>query len=301
MIDSAIRELAAAADAPLVCAAFVDTTIQAWDISTQQQIVQFDGRFESGANNLAVHPDGSIVVSGISAKNGILSAYKTQSGMAVWQKSRVVYPARLRFSLLGNQLTYITRNRRLERIDGDSGLSISSLDGVLQCFDDASGDSLIARKAGYLYSVSACGELSAPERSLRIEKSSFYVLDAAFAPDSVYLTEAGGSVRCIEAKSGIERWKFNPPSGSHVLRLHYNSKDDHIYGILWHFERGLFRQLVRWDRSSGRLERVCELCSWAEVFVRATEQLVTSAGGVIDIATGRVAGQLAFPRMRYPG
>jgi hypothetical protein len=95
----------------------------------------------------------------------------------------------------------------------------------------------------------------------------------------------------------MERWRFAPTSGSHVLKLHYNPVDGFLYGVLWAYEDGRFRRLLRLDPRDGRCEQICSLGSWDEAFGAVGQQLITSSGDIIALATGQVTGSLAFPRM----
>jgi hypothetical protein len=75
---------------------------------------------------------------------------------------------------------------------------------------------------------------------------------------------------------------------------------DVFFGILWDFEKGGPRTLLRFDPTNGACERVCEFHSWEEVFVDTVNQLVTSAGEIRDLSNGALVGRLAFPRREYP-
>ena len=196
MTGSAIRQLAAARDVAWVCAAFVETTVQVWDVIRQQKLSEFEARYDFGANNLAMHPDGKLIVSGISRKSGTVAAYEVPSGEQLWQIGRLPYPAGLRFSPLGDRISCTTRNRRVERIDTTSGLVLETIDNADDFFEDANRHSLVARKSGRFYLLKS--SIDSKGKEFRIPKMTFSVLDVAFAPDSVYITEPGGPVRCFE-------------------------------------------------------------------------------------------------------
>ena len=69
-------------------------------------------------------------------------------------------------------------------------------------------------------------------------KLSFAVLDAAFSPDALCLTEAAGVVRCVDLELGIERWRYVPPKSHHLIFLSYNHADHSFYGTQWMYESG---------------------------------------------------------------
>jgi hypothetical protein len=138
------------------------------------------------------------------------------------------------------------------------------------------------------------------DHKVPVPKLTFAPLDAAFGPASVCITESGGPVRCVGCPTGAEIWRYTPPDGTHALRLHYNCVDGFFYGVVWHYERGQFRYLVKLDAETGQTSVVCSLESWAEVFSEATQQLVTSSGRIINLSSGEAVGELSFPRKEYP-
>ena len=292
MIGSEIRELSAARTVPLICAGFDESTIQVWDLLTQQKIGEFAARFAFGAKNLAVHPGGESVVTGISAKNGSIASYQVPGGGPMWLRVRMPYPGRIRFSQSGQDLSYTLHNRTVERADAHTGGTTEVLQDTVRYFEGPNGYALTAPTASSYLLLSG--------HEIPIPKLSFAVLDVAFGADHLCLTESEGPVRCVSYLTGTEHWKYTPPEGSHVLSLYYNRLDGFFYGVLWHYEKGHFRYLVRFDTETGKPTRVQSLNSWEETFSEATQQLVTSAGEIIDLSSGEIVGELAFPRKEYP-
>lgn len=138
------------------------------------------------------------------------------------------------------------------------------------------------------------------EHKVSVPKLTFGFLDAAFSPSTVCITESGGPVRCVDSLTGAELWRYTPPNGSHALNLHYNNRDGFFYGVIWHYDKGEFRYLARFDAETGQTSHVRNLNSWAEVFSEASQQLVTSVGEIIDLASGKMIGELTFPLKEYP-
>lgn len=62
MWASAIRQLAAARNAPRVAAAFNEHTIQLWDLHTAELRSQFNTVFEFGGHRVALNPTGELCV-----------------------------------------------------------------------------------------------------------------------------------------------------------------------------------------------------------------------------------------------
>lgn len=292
MTGSAIRELAAARTAPLVCAAFDEATIQVWDLSTQRKTGEFAARFASGGGNLALHPGGDSVVTGVSRKNGTIASYKVPGGEPMWLHDRLAYPAKIGFGSSGDSLFCTLDNRRVQRFDTRTGDKTELLQKTVQYIEGPDGHALTAASGGDYF--------LGKEQAIPIPKLTFAILDVAFGGDCLCISESTGPVRCIDYRSGTERWRYTPPEGSHALTLHYNGRDGFFYGVVWHYEKGHFRYLVRFDAETGQESRMRNLKSWEERFSEAAQQLVTSSGELIDLSTGEVAGELAFPIKEYP-
>ncbi len=292
MVGSAIREMAAAHTVPLVCSAFDESTIQVWDLSIQQKTGEFTAWFAFGAQNLAVHPGGKFVVTGVSKTNGRITSYEMPTGKPMWHQDGIRYPAKIRFGSSGEYLFCTLDNKRVQRISANTGQITEVLQNTVDYIEGPTGHALTIPSAASNYILRNYGEIS-------ISKLTFAVLDAVVAADHLCITESQGPVRCIDCLSGAELWRYTPPDGSHVLRLHYNCLDGFFYGVLWHYEKGDFRYLVRFD-AEGQANRVRSLNSWEEVFSEAMQQLVTSSGEMIELSTGKVVGKLAFPRKEYP-
>jgi hypothetical protein len=152
MIGSAIRELAATRTVPLVCAAFVESIIQVWDLSTQQKTGEFTARFAFGMKNLAVHPGGESLVTGFSKANGIIASYTMPGGEPIWHRDHMRYPERIRFGSSGGYLLCALDGRRVERIDARTGDKTGVLQDTICYLEGPDGRVFTASRSasGYL-------------------------------------------------------------------------------------------------------------------------------------------------------
>jgi hypothetical protein len=83
-----------------------------------------------------------------------------------------------------------------------------------------------------------------------------------------------------------------------IVRLHYSSVDGFLYAVLSGHSPSL-RHLLRFDATSGKPGIVRDLGdSWAEAFVPELNQLVTSAGLVVDLGSGQIVDTLPFPQVK---
>ena len=295
MIGSVVREFASARTMPWVAAAFSETIIQVWDVQARQQLDEYQATFLLGARNLAMHPDGCQIVSGRSSKTGgLVSSYETLGGGLLWDRRRLNYPSCLRFSICGSYVYCSINRSRVEKLDARTGKTIRLLAKTSKYFDGCEGYSLKVPLHGSEYLLNK--ELSNNER--RIKKLTFGVLDVVFSPDFLFLSEIEGPVRCIDCASGIERWLFRPPPGSHVLNLYWSNREQCLFGVLRHYDTSTERYLMKFNQETGLADQICELRnSWEETFICVTEQLLTASGEIIDLLSGLVVARLPFPQL----
>lgn len=295
MLASAIRELAASKNSLSIAAAFFESTVQVWDVRTRTMTSQFPTLFCLGARNLALAPNAATLVVGLSAAHGQVAAYEVPSGKKVWERA-IAYPSSLRFDPGGQSILCSNNRKSVLRLETRTGATIQTINGVRRYIEGPNGEVLVVpagkEKDGY--------QLNAGGRTFHIRRTSSALLDAVFSPDSVCVTETKGPVRCISRDDGSLRCMFDFGTESHVPRLHYSPKLGVFWGILQNLNRPNFRHLIRFDVASGAYERICDLNSWEEVFLDATDQLITSSGEIRDLSNGAVTGQLTFPLKDYP-
>lgn len=292
--SSAIRELAASENATSIAAAYFESTVQIWDWKTQKDVCEFSTLFCAGAKNLALAPDGEILATGLSRTRGTIATYEIPSGKKIWER-QLAYPSSLRFDPIGQSILCIEDRKSILRLEAHSGEIIETIPGIIRYISGPNGDSLtvpVQKNSPY--------RLIAGGRCFDIGRLGFALLDATFSLHFICLTEAKGPVRCIGRDDGKQQWMCDFGSDSHVLRLHYSSRLDAIWGVVQQLNKENSKYLVKIDITDGAYERVCDLGSWEEIFLDAADQLITSTGEIRDLSTGVLVGRLAFPLKEYP-
>jgi WD40 repeat protein len=294
VIASAIRELATSKSSTIIAAGMFKTTVQLWDLTSQVKICEIPTVFCTGAKNLALSPTGEMLVAGLSLNHGKVAAYEIPTGRKIWEHS-LCYPSSLHFHPSGQSLLCTRNNQSVLRLDIQTGSVMEVVKEVSSCIEEPSSGASIL----YVERGDEAIRIIRRDHGFSFAKTGFALLDAQFSPHFVCVSEARGLVRCINLIDGTLRWKFDPGKGSHVLRLHYSSGMDLIFGILRNFEMGGPRTLIRFNPANGTHERVCELDSWEEIFLETVDQLVTSAGEIRDLSSGFCVGRLDFPMREY--
>ncbi len=121
----------------------------------------------------------------------------------------------------------------------------------------------------------------------QVERTTFAVLDVAFAPGRLALSFSGGPVRCVETRTGRELFRYEPPAGSHVRHLGYEPTIDAFCAVEWPYVHGGEMRLLHLSAESGAATTVAHLGAGGEAaFVLAGRALVLSDGRVLDSRTG---------------
>lgn len=224
---------------------------------------------------------------------GALRATTRNTGKLIWHRQDLRKTQRVRFSPGGEAAWFVPDSGPTKLLDAASGKTLDALTGLRDIFDsEYSADLLLAsRKRNYILRK---------EKTLQIPRLTFAILDVAFGPQSLAISESGGPVRCIDSSTGTESWRQSPGKHIHFLRLWYRQTDRSFYGVQWEFQTGSFRSLVRLDGNSGEPNVICQLNSWEEVYCAKFDCIITSGGEVFDLADGRLLHRLQFPKTDYP-
>lgn len=295
MKASAIRHLAVSSGSKKLAAAFFEGTVQIWDLQSHEKIADFETTLSFGGNRLALDRSGRLcaTASWAGGKKGGVACYETRSGRLLWHRPDLKQTQRLRFSVGEDSVWCIPERDSAKRLDSANGVTLDSATAIADIFDSPySADRLLEKRKGDY-------ELG-QDRRIRLPRLTFAILDVAFSPDSLTLSEAGGPVRCFEISNGLERWRYAPRTNSHFLRLWYREADDNYYGIQWEYSTGSFRALVRLNSKTGQADELCRLESWLEEYCISLDAMVTPKGELIGLSNGRKLAELSFPLMDYP-
>ena len=295
MRASAIRYLSTCRYSHRLAAAFWERNIQIWDLDHREQVGQFDTDMTDGSNRLHLDPKGDrgVVAAWRAGARGGVACYKIPSGELIWHRTDLRHAQGISFSVDGQSVWFAPNEGRVQRLDALTGNTIESLTGVKHIhLSHYSTEVFIEKRSG--------GYVLRGVKDFAIPKITFAILDVAFGPESLCLTESGGPVRCLDCRSGVERWRYEPGSDNHVLRLWYREPDQHYYGVQWQYQTGGPRKLLRFDERSGEAGEICQFDSWEEEVCIGLDRLVISSGEMFSLPDGRSLGRLDFPQRNYP-
>ncbi|HEX6029900.1 MAG TPA: WD40 repeat domain-containing protein, partial [Tepidiformaceae bacterium] len=205
-------------------------------------VSRFSTSLDWGGRRLAMSPDGTVVVAAAYERHGI-TAHVARTGAVVWQRQDIKGTRSIRISADGKRV--FVRSSRLTVMDLQTGQEIGRLHGVEQGWESPDGDYLLSAMRDYRIRRGT-GEPVAP-----VPRLTFALLDAAFSPSGVALTESGGPVRFISLPDGAEQWRATPTPGCHVLRLVYESFLDAFLALEWPYEHGGEARVLVLDPLTG--------------------------------------------------
>ena len=294
MRASAIQQLAVSRDATKVAAAFHEETVQIWDLTTRERIKEFETVFHFGGNRLTLDAAGQKCVAAAwnKGKRGGVACYEADTGKLIWHRQDLRHTQRVRFSPTRGGVWCVPESGRTRLLGSDDGSDVDSIVGLTNLFDSEYSADLLLEKRKRDYTL-------AHGKPTIIPRLSFAILDAAFGPQSLVISESRGPVRCIDSFTGIELWRFTPEKDSHFLVLWFRNTDGNFYGVLWNYQQGSFRHLVRLAAANGDAKTVCDLDSWCEAYCAKLDCVVTSSGALIDLLEGRLLHRLEFPQKEY--
>lgn len=226
MRASAIRELAASRVSTRIAAAFFEHTVQVWDVGAGERLAEFETIFSFGGCRVTMAPSGELCVAAgwTRGSRGGVACYKAASGTLQWHRTDLRQTQRVHFSPSGTTIWHVPETGPATRLDALTGDTLDNITGLRDIYESAYCDGLLLekRKSDYVLRV---------HKDLRIPRLAPSILDVAFSPDALCISEMGGVVRCLGVSDGGERWRYNSAKAG-VNHVWYRAVDDCFYGKL---------------------------------------------------------------------
>jgi outer membrane protein assembly factor BamB len=292
--SSAIRCLAASKNSTRIAAALFEQRVQVWDLRSGTTVCDFNTVFSFGGSRLALDSSGERCVAAgwNGGRSGGVACYETATGKQMWHRLDLRHIQRVRSSSTSGAFWCIPDSGRTRLLDSADGKELDFIVGLRDLFDsDYSKDLLLEKSKGDYILKNG--------KPRNIPRLTSAILDATFGTQSVAISESGGPVRCIDSSTGKELWMFLPQKDSHVLNLWFRNADRNFYGVVWNYQRGGFRQLVKFDAESGKASTLCNLDSWEEAYCPKLDCIVASNGELIELSKGTLLNRLGFPLKDY--
>lgn len=294
-VPSRLVELYAPFDGPRLIGGYSDGRVAVCDVQSRQCVSAFDTIFEFGGHRLAIHPAGNVCAAA-SYDRKTVALYNADSGDLLAQKKGFKETGGVLFSPDGAWLYCSGRDRPLYVLDSTSLDEVAkhrSVDKVC-CSPHEEVDMFGKGGLSKLIEIRHRGG----EKIAAVERTTFAILSATFAPGRLCITESGGPVRCLEVETGREAWRHTPEPNSHFLRMAYSPSLGAYFGLWWNYRFGGPRLVVRFDPETGAptLVATSETLGLCPAFCDRSSVLISNDRAIIDLATGQEeAGAMPFP------
>jgi hypothetical protein len=278
-----VRHLATS-NGPRVAVGAFEGRVEVWDISTAVRISSFPTVLDFGGQRLCLDGPGARCFAGAYHRAGVV-AYDVVDGHVLWSRSdikRVQYMSRC----ADGSVFVGVENGPCQIIDPAEGKTLQTLRGVRRIVESPDG------RARLLDRNQPVVELR-DGRSFTVKRTTFAILDVAFGPSSVCISEASGPTRCLDLEAGHELWCHRPPQGEHLLSVAYCSSAAAFVGVSRDYERTSSHTLVR--LGPGDEIRLAELGRPAVAeFCLSGEALLLDDGRLLKASEGELIRVIPF-------
>lgn len=231
--------------------------VRVWEVSTVQLLAGFATNFAGILGRIALceGPLGAVVVTSAWAGDGV-TAYDAASGRVLWSRqyqdeAYLVSPAGLRSSVAVG-----FERASMQILDIGTGGSKAELRGV-RTYRQSQYDPIgVAQYDGKVALVH-------PElwrRGVTLPISGFAMLEAAFAPDTVLVSDstdpatANASVMAWDVQ-GRAKWRYEVERDTNVPWLSWHTASQSWLGIARHVDRRVPDVLLRWSANGELLDQ----------------------------------------------
>ncbi|QDT50367.1 hypothetical protein Pan258_44240 [Symmachiella dynata] len=292
-IGSAIRHLASPWQGNIVAAALHEHTVSLWDISTGEQLSEFDTIMDFGGKRLALSHAESACLTAAYHIHG-LACYNTPIGDLRWQRKDLKKIQRLTLTPDEQYACCCFSSGPGHVIDisnGETILSIRALDDTW--FHPQNTFRLYQYRA---HKISVVHQND--KEAFAIEPTSFSLLDVAFNERYLAITEAGADVRVFDLATGQMTMRHKQPEGHHVLRISAMPGTVFFHGVQWCFRKGGPKRLIRLSPDAATQKVIYDLGgpTFETEFCNGGRCLLTSDGDLIDCRTAKLKRKIEFPQ-----
>ncbi|MGH2608712.1 MAG: hypothetical protein ACRDHF_06435 [Tepidiformaceae bacterium] len=244
-----LYHLSSAANAPLLAAGPLEGEVGVFDLRSGNLLSRYRTGLDWGGRRLAMSGDGSTVVAAAYSRYGV-SAHDALTGRVVWARKDLKHAQTLRNSADGGSL--FVRADRFTIVDLMSGKETDRLPAIDAIWESPDGEYRIVETMRRLLRISRYGV------PVGVVRAEYNLLDCAFGPGFVVVSESGGALRMISLPAADEVWRTFLPGPSHATRLCYEPSRGVVLANAWPYVHGGAGQLLSLDPADGRL-----LSAWA--------------------------------------
>ncbi len=276
-----VRHIAASAGPRVAIGAF-EQHVEVWDMSMPSHVATFSTVLDFGGRRLCLDHEGGRCFAGAYHRYGVVG-YDAIRGIPLWVRSDIKRVQYISYSALDG--VFIGREGGSGLfIDADSGKTVEMLRGVRRVFEAPTGSiRLLDRRRPIVQCQGS--------RTFELARTTFAILDVAFGPATICVSEATGPTRCLALESGREVWRYDPKDAQ-VVALAYCASATIFVGI----SRGRNAEYTLLHLGpNDRTRTVAVLGQRAAVeFCLSGEAVLMDDGRLIESSTGGLLRNIPF-------
>ncbi len=264
-----------------------------------ETILNFGGRRLA----LCTTSDRMVVVAGAWERHGICG-YDASTGERLWQRRDLKRVQSLSPAGDGSAVAACFDSCLMQVLDAASGTTIATVRAVRRFWQSRHVAIGAVEVLGH---VALVGSDDWRVR-WRAPVAGFALLDAAFAPDAILVSDAVdstfdanavGSVYCFSL-TGKLLWQRQPPPETNVPWLGWDTEAGEWLGIRHNVEKREPEMLLRWSRDGDQLSRVALGLVGEYAILPAGRLLLAGQGDLVDTKAARQVGRLPPPNSAAP-
>ena len=280
-----VRHLAGSAGPRVAVAAFTES-VEIWDVVAVRRLSAFPTGLDFGGRRLCLLSDGSLCLTGAFHRFGV-AAYRSEDGTPKWSRRDVRRVQYISTSHDDRRVYVGLASGPLVVLDTANGSTIEKISGVRRVFEGGSKQARLLDRPTPVVEVEARAPFSVP-------RTTFGILDVAFGPDSLCISESTGPTRCLDLTSGAEIWRYVPPRGQHLLSLAYCESAKSFVGVSCEYVETAAKFLLQFG-PKGEAVPLAQLGQPVEAtFCLSGEAVISSDGQLFESSTGKLLRGIPF-------
>lgn len=224
-----------------------------------------------------------MVVAAAYARHGV-RAHDALTGRVVWGRRDLKRIQTVRISADGRSL--FVRADRFTILDMMTGEETERLPAVDAIWESPDGEYRVVETMRRLLRISRHGV------PVGVVRAEYNLLDCAFGPGCVVVSESSGALRMISLPAGEEMWRSFLPGPCHATGLCYEPRRGLVLVNAWPYVHEGAGLLLSLDSSDGRILSTWEGSHYAGVFALDGTRLVLPDATLHDALSGEFVRSL---------
>jgi hypothetical protein len=279
-----IRHVSTSFQGNIIAVAEFEKKVQIVDVLKQKVISEFETVLDFGGRRLAITETGEICICGCWERFGICG-YETSTGRMIWKREDLKKVQKIEIIRSNINAVFAQFASGVSRfLDIKTGNDILELRGVKNYYESRF-------QPVNVYDRSAKIEITDRQTHAvlaKIEHQSFAILDVAFSPDSVLISEAGGPLSCYYTNNGELKWRVPKDEKEHYTRIGF-VEEIGAYICLSHPFEHADKKLIYVNCHKGIIENQLDIHQpIVAEFLFKDEFLATSNRELIAVKSGNI-------------